>query len=85
MKLSISAAAAKSKFYNITIIDSDLLLKLNESLTLNTIDGLTAVLNNVEDHLSISELRDRMIKYNLLLDSYRNTSFFEVFPMYKKY
>ena len=42
-------------------------------------------LNDIEEHLSLSEIRDRMIKYNLLLDSHRNTSFFDVFPMYKKY
>ena len=29
--------------------------------------------------------RSEMIRYNLLLDSYRNTSFFDTFPMYEKY
>ena len=31
------------------------------------------------------ESTETMVNYNLLLDSYRNTSFFDVFPMYKKY
>lgn len=35
--------------------------------------------------LDIQEMRHRMIEYNLLLDSYRNTNFFDVFPIYKKY
>ena len=35
--------------------------------------------------LDLHEMRHRMIEYNLLLDSYRNTKFFDVFPMYKKY
>ena len=34
---------------------------------------------------SLEKIRSEMIDYNLLLDSHRNTSFFEVFPMYKKY
>jgi len=31
------------------------------------------------------ESTETMVNYNLLLDSHRNTSFFDVFPMYKKY
>jgi len=34
---------------------------------------------------SVDELRDWFCKYNLKLDKYRNTNFFDTFPMYKKY
>ena len=34
---------------------------------------------------SVEELRDWFCKYNLKLDKYRNTNFFDTFPMYKKY
>ena len=38
-----------------------------------------------KEFLSIEEMRWRMVEYNLLLDSYRNTDFFSIFPMYIKY
>lgn len=42
-------------------------------------------INNVNQHLSLENIRLEMIKYNKLLDSYRGTNFFEVFPQYRKY
>jgi uncharacterized Fe-S cluster-containing radical SAM superfamily protein len=36
-------------------------------------------------HLSLDEMRSEMVKYNKLLDSYRDTNFFEIFPQYRKY
>jgi MoaA/NifB/PqqE/SkfB family radical SAM enzyme len=38
-----------------------------------------------QEHLTIDEMRIRMVDYNLLLDSYRGTDFFSTFPVYKKY
>ena len=40
---------------------------------------------NGTQHFSLEEIRDTMITYNELLDLHRDTSFFDVFPMYKKY
>jgi len=37
------------------------------------------------EFLSIDWMRRKMLSYNLLLDSYRDTNFLEVFPMYTKY
>lgn len=77
--------------------DKDALLKLyNNDPALvdvfkNFIDtdlenGYTNVDINIgEEHFSLEDMRENMISYNLLLDSYRDTSFFDVFPMYKKY
>jgi len=41
--------------------------------------------NNVNKHFSLDQIRNDMITYNKLLDSYRSTNFFEVFPQYRKY
>ena len=41
--------------------------------------------NDVNKHLSLKEIRLHMIEYNKLLDSYRVSSFFEVFPQFRKY
>lgn len=40
---------------------------------------------NINASYNISKVRKEMIDYNLLLDSYRNTNFFEIFPHYRKY
>ena len=37
------------------------------------------------EHLSLKIIRERMISYNTLLDKYRDTNFFDTFPMYRKY
>jgi organic radical activating enzyme len=37
------------------------------------------------EYLTLSDLRKNMISFNTLLDKYRGTSFFETFPMYRKY
>jgi len=36
-------------------------------------------------HFTLEEMRSEMVKYNKLLDSYRDTNFFEIFPQYRKY
>lgn len=41
--------------------------------------------NGVIKHNTLDTIRKEMISYNLLLDKYRNTNFFKVFPMYEKY
>lgn len=41
--------------------------------------------NNVNKHLSLEDIRSHMVAYNKLLDSYRSSNFFEVFPQYRKY
>jgi len=41
--------------------------------------------NDVNKHLSLKDIRLHMIEYNKLLDSYRETKFFEVFPQFRKY
>ena len=48
----------------------------------NFIDNIDS---SVYTYDKLEKTRTDMINYNLLLDSYRNTSFFDVFPMYKKY
>lgn len=42
-------------------------------------------INNVNEYLSLDDIRLQMIKYNKLLDSYRGTNFFEVFSQFRKY
>ena len=37
------------------------------------------------EHYSLQSIRHKMISYNTLLDNYRDTNFFDVFPVYKKY
>ena len=41
--------------------------------------------NGLVKHNTLDDIRKEMISYNLLLDKYRDTNFFEVFPMYEKY
>ena len=42
-------------------------------------------IHSTPQHLSLNDIRDEMLSFNTLLDTYRDTNFFEVFPMYEKY
>jgi len=39
----------------------------------------------VPQYFSLEDIRKKMVSFNLLLDEYRETNFFDVFPMYTKY
>jgi len=41
--------------------------------------------HSLKTYLTLNDIRQQMIKYNKLLDFYRNSSFYEVFPQYRKY
>jgi organic radical activating enzyme len=55
-------------------IDKD----LDEGYTVEEIDKIPL-------HYSLSDLRKKMVSFNLLLDKYRDTNFFKTFPQYEKY
>ena len=42
-------------------------------------------IHEVKKHLTLEEIRNHMVDYNKLLDSYRSSNFFDVFPQYRKY
>ena len=57
---------------------------INKDFNFNPSDKELDILEK-QEHLSIEEMRYRMVDYNLLLDSYRGTDFFTTFPVYEKY
>ena len=51
----------------------------------NPINKKNFIDTDQDTEYNTEDSRSEMIRYNLLLDSYRNTSFFDTFPMYEKY
>lgn len=63
-------------------------LAREEKDTLQKLYKNDSILENLFEkyiNIDLPEMYKEFIDFNLMLDSYRNTSFFEVFPMYEKY
>jgi len=68
----------KQKLYQLYSNSSDLL-----NLYKNFIDNPIDI--DYTQYRNVNEIRSEMVYYNSLLDKYRDTNFFDIFPQYRKY